>query len=93
MNLLDLSNKIDSLTVETIWAISNVATENDIKFFVVGAKARDIILDLAHGLKNMRGTEDIDLAVQVSTWDQYNQLVDNLLKTGNFSSGEESHRF
>jgi len=93
MNLLDLSNKVDSLTVETIQAISNVAAENDIKFFVVGARARDFILELGCDLESMRGTEDIDLAFRVSTWEQYKQLVDSLLATGNFSSSGETHRF
>lgn len=93
MNLLDLSNKeIDSFILEAIQVIAKVAAENRIKFFVVGAVARDIILNHGHGLENMRGTKDIDLAFQVSTWKDYQHLLDGLIKTGNFNYDREPQR-
>ena len=92
MSLLDLSNKIDGLIVETISAIANKAAESNIKFFVVGAMARDIIMNIGHGLQSGRMTKDIDLAFHVSTWEEYEQLVHGLIATGEFDSDREPQR-
>ena len=43
-NLLDLSGKIDALTVEIVDAIAKITTASDIRFFLIGATARDLIL-------------------------------------------------
>lgn len=64
-----------------------------IPFFVVGATARDMILHYVHGHECKRGTVDIDLGIQVSSWEQYQKLGDGLLKTGLFSPGKEAHRY
>ena len=44
-SLLDLSGKIDTLTIELFEIIKNTADTQDIKFFVIGASARDMILE------------------------------------------------
>ncbi|MDH5763892.1 MAG: nucleotidyl transferase AbiEii/AbiGii toxin family protein [Nitrospinota bacterium] len=68
--------------------IADVAGKNKVSFFVVGAWARDMILSQGHGLQSTRMTEDLDLGVQVSDWDQYQQLVDGLIATGNFRAND-----
>jgi len=45
MNLLDLSEKIDCFTIKIFDTIASVAGLHKIPFFVVGATARDIILE------------------------------------------------
>jgi len=84
-NLLDLSKKIDGLTVEVVQAINDVAVNLGIPFFIVGAAARDIILRYGYGIETIRATVDIDLAVRVSNWEQYNMLKGGLTKTGLFT--------
>lgn len=60
---LDLSGKIDGFTVELFATIANVAASDGISFFVVGATARDIILQYGYGIETIRATNDIDLAL------------------------------
>jgi predicted nucleotidyltransferase len=52
----------------------SVTTALDIPFFVVGAFARDLILNMAHGIEVKRATEDIDCGIQVKSWEQLERL-------------------
>lgn len=87
-SLLDLSGKIDPSIVAIVQTIADVAGQNKIRFFVVGAWARDMILSQGYGLQSTRMTEDLDLGAQVSDWDQYQQLVDGLIATGHFRAND-----
>ncbi len=90
--LLDLSGKIDERTVTVLESITNVAASLEIPFFVIGATARDIVLGHGFGVEIIRATVDIDVAVQVSDWDQYLRLKEGLIATGNFKSAKEAQR-
>ena len=92
-NLLNLSGKIDPTIIEILRIVADIAGQNKIKFFMVGAWARDMILNKKYGLSSPRMTEDLDLGVQVSNWDQYKQLADSLISTGDFqSNGKQLER-
>jgi predicted nucleotidyltransferase len=92
--LFDLSGKIDQQTVETLSIMKKVADSLSIPFFVVGASARDFILEHCYGIKSRRMTKDIDLGVEVADWEQFNQLKASLIATGKFSPDEkEPQRF
>jgi predicted nucleotidyltransferase len=82
--LLDLSGKIDPLTIELFEIIKSAADFRDIKFFVVGASARDMILEYGYDIKTKRATMDIDLGVQVADWGQYENLKQGLIDTSKF---------
>lgn len=83
-NLLHLSEKVDSTILELFDAIPAVSTSIGIPFFVVGATARDIIFFYGYGIETTRATADIDFAVQVENWDQYNKFIKGLIATGHF---------
>jgi predicted nucleotidyltransferase len=82
--LLDLSEKIDGFAVELFEITSVVVGRMDLPFFVVGATARDYILELGYGVRIMRATHDVDLGVQVPNWDLYNRLREGLIATERF---------
>ena len=84
MNLLDLSEKIDSFTVRVFETIADVAEALNTPFFVVGATARDIILQYGYGIQAKRATQDIDFGVQLSDWNHYKKLREALITTGKF---------
>jgi predicted nucleotidyltransferase len=88
-SLFDLSGKIDGFTVGLFETIAEVADFLNVPFFVVGASARDIILTHAHAIETGRATQDIDLGVQVSDWDTYEQLRNALIGTGKFGRDEK----
>jgi len=91
-NLLDLSGKIDNSTIDVFETIANVAESLDVPFFVVGAAARDIILTYGYDIDTIRATRDIDFGVQVSDWDQYKNLTESLVATGEFRYSGEVQR-
>ena len=56
----------------------------DIKFYIIGASARDIMLTI-HGEKAMRATRDLDLAIAISNWDQYSKVEEGIQKIKGFA--------
>jgi len=61
-------------------------------FFVVGATARDILLNHCHAIKSYRATRDLDIGVEVTGWDEFRQLFDTLIATGRFAADREPYR-
>ncbi len=90
--LLDLSGKIDKVTVSVFVRIHQILSSIGIPFFVVGATARDILLDVSHGIGSKRATVDIDIAVFIEDWDQFNRLKNELIRTTDFSPTREFQR-
>jgi len=93
MNSFDISGKIDHLTVEILGVFSNVAESMKIPFFVVGATARDVILEYVYEIPPRRATVDLDLGVFLEDWDQYHRLTHELVDKWQFTEGRVLHRF
>lgn len=87
----DLSKKIDQIYIDVFGIIDKAAKQLGIPYIVVGASARDIILEHVYGFKSRRGTKDFDLGVKVSGWDEFDKLVDELSKIGEISKGRNPH--
>lgn len=90
--LLDLSGKIDGL-IPIFEGITRIAGPLGIPFFVIGATARDLILELGYGVRSFRATRDLDLAIQVEDWGKYDILSEALLESGLFGGDRIPHRF
>ncbi len=88
----NLSGKIDSDTIDVLLAIKEVADSLGIAFFVVGASARDIILQHCYNATPHRATKDVDIGVEVADWDQFNELSKALISTGKFSDTKAPQR-
>lgn len=91
-NLLDLSGKIEPHLVELFRAIEKVTAVNRICYFVVGATARDIILHYGYDMPIKRATVDTDLGVEVSSWDEFRILKNELTATHQFETTRIPHR-
>ena len=79
--LLDISPKIDRAIATVLADLAEIATDRDIEFFVVGAMARDMILDYGFGIEAGRATRDIDLGIRVADWEEVERLVDAFCST------------
>lgn len=64
----------------------------EIKAFVVGATARDLIFEYVYGAKIRRKTEDIDFGVAVETWSQYERLKNALISTEKFKDDTKNEQ-
>ncbi len=91
-NFLNLSEKIDPARIEVLEAVSQVADSLGIPFFIIGAEARDLILEKGYGISTIRATLDIDFALCVSNWYQYADLKESLLSSEQFTPAEFTHR-
>lgn len=90
--LIDISGKIDNSYIAAIKEIKKVADSLKISFFIVGALARDIIMEYFYEIKAPRMTMDIDLGIKVSSWNQFDQLINTLELSGKFKKLKEKHR-
>ena len=52
---------------------------------LVGALARDLLLHYAYGVAITRATEDVDLALAIGDWDEFDSVRSALLLTGRFA--------
>jgi predicted nucleotidyltransferase len=88
---VDLRGKIDGLCLDILRRLSRTAIALDIPLMLVGALARDLLLELAHGIPAGRATEDIDLAVAVDSWAAYDRLKTDLIAGEGFraSAGQQ----
>jgi predicted nucleotidyltransferase len=57
---------------------------------LIGARARDILLEYAWRIPVYRETEDLDFAFSVADWPAYERLIESLLTSGDFS--RDSHK-
>ena len=89
-NLRDISTKIDALTVSLFRDFIPVVGE--IPWLMVGATARDVFLHYIHEIPIRRATKDIDLGVQLRSWDAYEELKSRLLQSKKFAPSTSKHR-
>lgn len=65
----------------------------EIKFFVIGATARDIIMEL-HGEKSGRRTQDIDIAIAVDKWEEFSAIEKEIIRLPDFKKdSKQQQRF
>lgn len=90
--LLDISPKIDRTIATLLAELAGIAADNEIEFFVVGAMARDLILDCGYGIQAGVATRDVDFGVRVANWQEYERLV-GLLRDNNWHGPkQQQHR-
>jgi predicted nucleotidyltransferase len=89
----NLSGKIDPYTVNVLLTVDKETGALNIPFFVVGATARDIILQHCYNMTPRRMTMDVDIGVEVADWNQFDELSNALISSGNFIATRDKHRF
>lgn len=73
--------------------LTNSFAGMDIQFYVIGATARDIIMTL-HGEKAKRATRDLDIAIAISNWSEYDKVEEGILKIEGFKKDlKQKQRF
>ncbi len=68
-------------------------SKEDIHFFVIGATARDIIMQL-HDEKSGRATNDLDIAISINNWDDYSKIEEGIVNIEGFEKdASQKQRF
>lgn len=81
----DFSGKPDLIWLAHIARdLRAVAQPIGIDFFLMGAAARDLMLQVAYGIDTGRKTEDVDFSVMVSDWTTFLHCALDSLKAEAF---------
>lgn len=91
----DFSEKPELISLAHIVRdLQAVAQPMGIDFFLMGAAARDLMLQVAYDIDTGRKTEDVDFSVMVSDWDAFSALRTALIESGRFLErpGPATHR-
>lgn len=70
------------IALDVLTLIERVARELRLDYFVTGATARDVLLYHVFGLETGRTTLDVDLAVAVDSWPEFERLKTRLVEAG-----------
>ncbi len=82
----------NNLLYDTLEALSKVMNDLQLDVYVVGALARDIAMEILEMPPSRRRTSDLDVAIALKDWSQFELLSENLLKN-NFVKGKPKQRF
>lgn len=79
---------LDPTALEILRAVTEAAAAAGIECMIVGATARDLLLTHVFGIPPRRATYDVDFAVAVESWDQFEQLKSQLSTRNGFEPSE-----
>lgn len=83
---------VDLVTIDILRAVAQEAQAEQVDYMLVGATARDILLIHVFGLAARRATYDVDFAIAVKDWAQFEALRSRLIARGTFTSGGEAQQ-
>jgi predicted nucleotidyltransferase len=86
------SNSIDPQDVEVLRFLDEVCARCSVEWFLVGAIARDVQLLHKAQVSPGRVTNDIDIAVLVDSWHEFQVLLEAILETNLFERTSSSHK-
>lgn len=75
---------VEPMTIQILREVADVADALGINHMLVGATARDVLLTSVFGLEPQRATQDVDFAVAVKDWEQFEALRAGLLRRNTF---------
>lgn len=92
MNASPLLSGIDSVVLGVYSAVADAADQLGIRWVIIGATARDLVYENWFGISPRRRTSDVDLAIEVESWDDYARLRTALLDKGAFVECEHERQ-
>ena len=83
MNLKISSEKLNNpYLVDLLGRLSASFLKMNRDFFVIGATARDIVVQQLLDMSSRRKTRDLDLAIDITNWQEYDEVKDALVADG-----------
>lgn len=95
MNCRISSDKLKNpLLKELLAVLTSYFNFIESEFYVIGATARDIILSVIHGQHIKRGTLDLDIAIAIPDWENFESIEKELCRIEGFrKSKKQRQRF
>ena len=89
---IDISGKIDDQIKNLFVNLDEITSKLNIKIIIVGAFARDIVLQYGYDIPVYRATIDFDFGVEIKTWNTFDVLVKKLQEKQDFEKTDIVHR-
>jgi predicted nucleotidyltransferase len=87
------ADRLSSIEIRILKEVTRITNANSLDCVVVGATARDILLTLQYDVPVQRATADIDFAVAVQNWDEFDLLKKQLSQVPQFyASAKHAYR-
>jgi len=87
-------NLKNPLLKDLLKELNSFFSKINVDFYVIGATARDIILSNLHDLVPERKTDDLDIAIAITDWSQFQSIEESLPEIDGFTkSKEQKQRF
>ena len=87
------TRRLNPVALAIIGALHDTAARHRTSYFIIGATARDILMTHVFGIDAGRATRDVDFAIALEDWPQFEAIKAALLDSGEFSSPTaEPHR-
>ena len=94
MDLTISSEKIGNpLLVELLRKLTDSFSKMDKEFYVIGATARDIVIQQLLDTESKRRTRDLDIAIAIPDWGTFEQVKQSLIADGFEKSSDMQQRF
>ena len=81
------------LLIELLRKLTDSFGRMDREFYVIGATARDIIVQQLLDTASTRRTKDLDIAIAIPDWDAFEQIKERLVADGFKKSNDMYQRF
>ena len=75
---------VNPVLLEILVAVHAITQELGCDYLLVGATARDMLMTHVFGLDTRRATRDVDFAIALENWDQFQDLKTALIASGTF---------
>ncbi len=86
-------NNFSPSDIELFKLINKVTTANHCSYFLIGAKARDILLECFGKNEAQRATLDTDIAICCKNWDEFYKIKNAFIHTNDFiADNKHEHR-
>lgn len=75
---------VNPVLLEILATVHTITQELGCDYLLVGATARDMLMTHVFGLDTRRATHDVDFAIALENWDQFQALKTALVASGTF---------
>jgi len=89
----DLTAKVEPAHARALGVVAAAAAPVGVDWFLVGALARDWLLEALHGVATQRKTADADVAMAVPDWPAFERVKQGIVESGEFRAHSKiAHR-
>lgn len=84
---------LNPATRRILETLRSIAGAHQASYFVIGATARDLLMTHVFGIDSGRETRDVDFAIALADWSQFERIKHDFVQTGDFvTAAAEAHR-